>query len=70
MKTMLLAVMFTAAPAVAQEFAADMPAITGILAQTHALRTASSRLPAATAPEAISLRAKLLNDVEKLKEGS
>ena len=64
MKNMMLAVMLAASPAVAQEFAAEMPAVAEILVKTRALKTP----PAAPgAPDVQPLRAKLLNDAETIK---
>lgn len=42
MKNLLLIVMFAAAPAAAQEFAAEMPAMANILAKTQALKAAAA----------------------------
>jgi hypothetical protein len=44
MKNLLLSVILAAAPAAAQEFAADMPAMNGILAKTRALKASEKTI--------------------------
>ena len=61
MKNILLAVMLAAAPAAAQEFAGDMPAMRDILAKTRALKVSS-----AIKKENISLHAMIESDIRTL----
>lgn len=49
MKNIILAIIFTAAPAAAQEFAADMPGMSAILARTETLKAAAGAAKAALA---------------------
>lgn len=64
MRNMLLVVMLAVSPAVAQEFAADMPAADGILAETRALKIA--RAAQGARAKALS-RAEILAEIETLK---
>jgi|CXWL01.1.fsa_nt_gi hypothetical protein len=54
MKNIILAVIFTAAPATAQEFAADMPAMSALLAKTETLKAAAATAKAAAASPALA----------------